>query len=221
MSRHLTAVSDDLATLIGAQSGMVARWQAREHELPDHALRSLLSGGRWRACSPGVYATFPGMPTRQADLWGAILHCSHRPRRVTGDTHHPDAVLSHATAAELYGFGGHHDPLIHVTIPSGRRKPKARPGVIIHFSGRLERSRHPVLWPPRTRLDDTILDLTQASGDASDAIGWVTRACERRLTTPTRLAEAAASRSRLRWRAQLHHALRAAENRFPPTRPPP
>ncbi len=97
---------------------MLARWQAREHGMPDHALRDLLRRGRWSVRTPGVYVTFTGLLGRWAELWAALLHCSHRPRRRPGVTHLPDAVLSHETAAELYGLGPQSHP-IHVTIPSG------------------------------------------------------------------------------------------------------
>jgi hypothetical protein len=202
------ALPPDLTTLVDAQSGMVARWQTREHGVPDHVLRALLRGGGWQVRSPGVYAAFSGPPTRQSDLWAAILHCSRRPGPATPPTHAPDAVLSHATAAELYGFADRSDPLIHVTIPSGRGRPKSHPGVRIHVSARLQRSRHPVLWPPRTRLDDTVLDLAQTAGDLDAAIEWLSRACGHRLTTPARLAEAVGARDRMRWRAELRYALR-------------
>jgi very-short-patch-repair endonuclease len=208
MPRVSNAVSAELVALIRAQSGMVARWQIREHGVPLHVLRDLLRGGRWRVCSPGVYAAFTGPLGRSAELWAALLHSSRRPRRTPGVTHLPDAVLSHGTAAELYGFAERCDPLIHVTVPSSRRRPKSISGVEVHFSADLARTRHPVLWPPRTRVDETALDLALAARDVGTAIDWLRRACGRRLTTPERLARALGERRRVRWRAELRYALR-------------
>ncbi len=195
--------------LIGSQAGMLARWQAREHGVPDHALRDLLGRRCWFRHTPGVYATFAGPLGRLAELWAALLYCSHRPRSSPGVTHLPDAVLSHETAAELYGFGSPPHHPIHVTIPSGRRCPKRLPGMTIHFSGRLDQSRHPALWPPRTRVDDTVIDLTQTSADLETAITWLDEACAQNLTTPTDLTRALATRPRVRHRADLTRTLAA------------
>ena len=51
-----------------------------------------LRAGRWQVMHRGVYAAFNGTATRRAELWGALLRAG------------PDAVLSHQTAAELYGL---------------------------------------------------------------------------------------------------------------------
>jgi len=44
-------------------------------------------------------------------------------------------------------------------------------------------------------------------GDADNAIAWLTKACQRRRTTPARLAEALGKRTRHRWRNLLEDAL--------------
>lgn len=125
-----------------------------------------------------------------------------------------DAALSHRTAAELYGLtrgmshgisrgvSGEGGALIHVTVPASRRAGIIRGGVV-HFSRYLERTRHPVLLPPRTRIDDTVLDLVQISATFDEAFGWVCRAVGRRLTTPARLRAALQARPRQRWRTDL------------------
>jgi hypothetical protein len=51
---------------------------------------------------------------------------------------------------------------IHVTVPTRRRvRPVA--GVVVHRSGRIAEAVHPGKWPPRTRVEETIVDLIQAS----------------------------------------------------------
>jgi hypothetical protein len=186
---------------------MVARWQLREHGMPDHAVRTLLDGGRWTVRHPGIYATFTGEIGRSAELWAAILACSHRPRLEPGVRHSPDAVLSHETAAELYGLTDRPSAVIHVTVPDRRRRPVAAPGIRVHFSTRLSERRHPVQSPPRTRVEDTVLDLTQTAPDLDTAVDWLGRACGSRLTTPERLAAALRARKKVRHRRELRYAL--------------
>jgi hypothetical protein len=61
--------------------------------------------------------------------------------------------------------------------------------------------------PPRTRVEDTILDLVDGSRSLDEAVGWVTRGLGRRLTTPDRLRLALGRRHRIRWRAALTELL--------------
>jgi hypothetical protein len=77
----------------------------------------------------------------------------------------------------------------------------------IHYSSRAASARHPCLAPPRTRVEETVLDLAELAATFDDACGWVARACGRRLTTEQRLAAAMSARSKLRWRKALAHVL--------------
>jgi len=54
--------------------------------------------------------------------------------------------------------------------------------------------------PAQTRLEDTVLDLTEEAPNDALVVDLLLRACQRRLTTARRLAAAARDRSRLRWR---------------------
>lgn len=176
--------------LLRLQEGIVTRRQALAGGLTDKAIEARLSRGRWQRIYRGVYATFSGEPSRPAGLWAAVLRAG------------PHAVLSHQTAAELYGLADVPAPLIHVTVPSG--SPVLRPpGLVIHYSGRLALSRHPALTPPRTRLDDTVLDLADCALTADGAVSLVLRAIGRRRTTARRLTAAIGQRPRVRWRADL------------------
>jgi hypothetical protein len=82
-------------------------------------------------------------------------------------------------------------------------------GVRLHRSERVAAARHPVLAPPRTRIEETVLDLAAAATTLDDACGWVTRAVGRRLTTPGLLSTAMGQRDRLRWRPELTELLSA------------
>jgi very-short-patch-repair endonuclease len=63
--------------------------------------------------------------------------------------------------------------------------------------------------PPRTRIEETVLDLTDLCATVDDACGWVTRAVGRRLSTVQRLQASIAVRCRLRWRGELTRLLSA------------
>ena len=56
-----------------------------------------------------------------------------------------------------------------------------------------------------------MLDLTQTAKTFDDVCGWVTRAFARELTDETRLREAMGARTKLRWRADLHELIVAAD----------
>ena len=47
------------------------------------------------------------------------------------------------------------------------------------------------------------MDLTQTARGAAQAVGWVVRACARRLTTVDKLRVAFSARKKLRWRGEL------------------
>jgi hypothetical protein len=52
-----------------------------------------------------------------------------------------------------------------------------------------------------------VLDLVQTCDAEVDVVGWLTRACQRRLTTPERLREVAAGRRRVRHRLLVGQVL--------------
>jgi hypothetical protein len=201
-------IPDALEALVARQAGMLTRWQALAAGVSEYVIRRRLRSARWQVHSPGVYATFSGELSRSSTLWGAVLACSQqRFQRAPHAAHGPDAVLSHETAAELYGLVDQPDPIIHVTIPNGRRLPRPINGIRVHISTRLAKARHPALLPPRTRVDETAVDLTQTVRTLDTAINWLSMVCGERLTTPQRLAAAIDTRKKLRWRRELLSAL--------------
>lgn len=176
------------------QNGIIGRGQALALGMTPSAILWRLRSGRWQRLLPGVYATFSGRPDRLCRLWAAVLRAG------------PGAVLSHRTAAEIWGLTAESSDVIHVTVPSGT--PVTRiPGIVLHYSGRSDAACHPALRPPRTRIEETVLDLVTSSASADDAMGWILRACAGRRTTPARLASALRVRRRLRWRAEVSQAL--------------
>jgi very-short-patch-repair endonuclease len=176
--------------LLERQSGVIARRQALTLGLRPDVVDGLLRTGRWQPMDHGVYATFTGQPGRAAWLWAIVLRAG------------PGAVLSHRTAAALYGLTADSGAPVHVIVPRDRQ-PRAIPGVIIHRLDRAATTCHPVLLPPRTRVEETVLDLATTAETPDDAFGWLFRATGQRLTTAERLRATLAARSKARWRTQL------------------
>jgi hypothetical protein len=186
-----------LRNLARNQCGIVSRAQALQAGLSEDMIKFRVRSDRWRTLHPGVYATFTGGPSRTAQLWAALLAAG------------PGAVLSHETAAELLGLGDRAAVSIHVTVPRARHIAAIR-GVAIHRSGRAADA---VQWnsnPPRTKVEETVLDLTQVAANFDDVCGWITRAFARDLTDEGRLRAAMRQRTKLRWRADLHELIAAA-----------
>jgi hypothetical protein len=157
-------------------------------------MEALVHAGRWQRLHYAVFASFTGEPPRNAVLWAAVLRAG------------PRSILSHETAAELDGLLDKRSRLLHVTIPEPQR---VRPitGFAIHRSTRILEARDPWLLPPRTMIEETVLDLTQDAASFDDVVSLLARACQRRLTLPVLLQERVELRARMRWRAEILEAL--------------
>jgi hypothetical protein len=198
MASHLPSSCQEL---LDRQHGVLARWQAAQAGLSMPVIDERLRRHRWQRLYCGVYAAFTGEPGRAAVLWAAVLRAGS------------GALLSHWTAAEL-DLLAEASGAIHVTVPTPQRihVPACEcapplPAIIVHRSARIAAARHPARIPPRTRIEETVIDLTQAASSLDEAMSWLIRGCARRLTTPSLLAAAMAARSRLRWRGELSTAL--------------
>jgi very-short-patch-repair endonuclease len=195
MERHLPAA---LRNLVRRQLGTVGRSQAIRAGLTVDMIKFRVRSGRWQQIHPGVYATFSGALGRGPQLWAVVLSAG------------PGAVLSHETAAELQGLIDRQADTIHVTVP-GQRHIASVSGAVIHRSARAVDATQAHTNPPRTRIEETVLDLTQTAKTFDDICGWVTRAIARDLTDETRLREAMKARKKLRWRADLRELIVAAD----------
>lgn len=89
MKRDLIAAS---AGLLAEQRNIISRRQCADDDgtVPD-AVRDYLRSGRWQAVQRGVYATFTGELSREAELWAALLRI---------DPGRADGIFSHQTAAQ-------------------------------------------------------------------------------------------------------------------------
>jgi hypothetical protein len=177
------------------QAGVITRAQALAAGISRHAIYARLEGERWQRLHIGVYVGYSGPLTRESLMWAAVLAAG------------PGAVLCYRTAAELHGLlDAPKGEAIHVMVPRSRTlRPMRR--VVVHYSRRADVARHPALEPPRTRLEETVLDLAEAERTANGAIAWILDACAGRRTTPERLLEAMDARPRMRRRRILLAAL--------------
>ncbi|MBM7790851.1 DUF559 domain-containing protein [Tenggerimyces flavus] len=150
-------------------------------------IRAHVAARRWQRIHPRVHALFTGPLPRAAELWAAVLYAGS------------GAVLSFESAAEVWGLNERTVGPVHVTIPSTRRvTPQA--GLRIHTAEGLEAARHPTKRPPVTRVEDTVIDLIDKAKNLEEVMTWITRACQRRRTTPDRLHAALNARPRQAWR---------------------
>jgi hypothetical protein len=183
--------------LLASQEGVLGRSQGAQFGLSLDSMRHRVRAADWQRVQRGVYATFSGEVTREAQLWAALRRAG------------PEAVLSHQTAAELYGLLKQPSSMIHLTVPAATNPAKRGkiPGVVVHRSRIIEAARHPVLLPPRTRVEQTVLDLIAVMDDPADRYDLICRAIGSRLTTAVRLHEALDNRSRFRDRRETESAL--------------
>jgi very-short-patch-repair endonuclease len=184
------------AAIASWQAGAISRHQLLDAGLSSQMITTYLERRRWQMLFRGVYAAFNGPPPRETWLWAAVLRAGE------------GAVLSHQTAAELHGLIGSPADAIFVTVPASRRVT-AR-GLIIRTSGRIGQAKQPNRDPPRTSVEETVLDLAQLAGTFDEVCGWITKACAKRLTTEEKLRAALAMRKKIRWRNELTDILAAA-----------
>jgi len=191
MSPDVARACKELARL---QQGVISRTQALSCGISPDAIDRLVRSGRWQLIHRGVYFVSGGNPTRDSLLWAALRRAG------------PGAALCLETAADLHGFADRPSRLIHIAIPRERRVSPMS-GVAIHRSNRLREATHPSLLPPRTRLEETVLDLVGKATNYEAALGLACCVCQRGLTTVPLVVAAMSKRARLRWRNELATAL--------------
>jgi hypothetical protein len=185
------STENDLLLVVDEQAGVVARRQLKKVGVRREVVRSHLRAKRWRRVLPGTYATFTGSLPPMARVWAAILYAS------------PHAVASHETAAWLHQLRPDLPACVDVVIPHGQRYRRSRTTVRVRQSRHVAARTQPARSPARTTIEDTILDLTDASRSELPVIDLILRACQQRKTSPARLALRMRARRRLRWRQLL------------------
>src|SRR4051812_36369972 len=136
----------ELAALAARQHGVVCRAQLHACGLGDRAIHDRVAAGRLHRVHRGVYAVGHMALTRDGRLLAAVLACG------------PGAVLSHATAASVWGLRHSNAARIHVTVPSaaGRSGPaivRLHRVATLRDEHRTRVGRLPVTTPARTLFD--------------------------------------------------------------------
>jgi hypothetical protein len=182
--------SVDFSEVNAAQDGVLSFDQLLACGFTGSKIKNMVQSKRWQRIHRGIFATFSGPLGRRAAIWAA----SH------------NAVASHYTAAELCGLNNSGRHTIHVTIPNNQRG-RSLAGVTVHRSDRIMATARPTRVPPQTRIEETILDLTDLTTSPDQVVGLLSAACGHRLTTPDLLHQTALVRPRLKWRELIDAAL--------------
>ena len=166
------------------QAGVITHSQALGAGISRHAIYARLESERWQRLHRGVYVGYSGPLTRESLMWAAVLAAG------------PGALLCYRTAAELHGLlDAPKGNAIHVMVPRwGTLRPMRR--VVVHYSRRVDAAGHPALEPPRTRLEETVLDLAEAERTANGATAWILDACARIQAVAPLAVRSASARSR-------------------------
>jgi hypothetical protein len=138
-----------VAQVAARQAGRVAAFQFAHLGIARATVHGWVRSGYLREVAPRVYAVGHVAPSREADLWTAVLYAG------------PGAALSHVTAAhwrELADFPG---PIIHVSTP---RACTSLPVTIIHRR-RAGLARQMVDAMPVTTIAQTVLDVAASTPD--------------------------------------------------------
>jgi very-short-patch-repair endonuclease len=154
-----------VAELARRQHGVVGREQLRALGLGDKAIRHRLAHGRLHRLHPGVYAWGHRSIPKQG-WWAAAVLASG-----------PGALLSHHTAAALWGLRGYSGGAIHVTVP---HKSTSSKRIRRHHSHVPPEERAEKEGVPVTSVHRTIFDLA-ATASVDEVIAMIKEAEYRNL----------------------------------------
>jgi len=175
-------VPEEVLRLARRQGGTLARFQVLDLGLTPTVVRRLVADGRWSRLEDGIYLLPDVEPSWQARVWAGIL--------LGG----PDARAGGRTAAALHTLADEELP-VEILVPFGV-KINNRHWATFHQERSGARAVSNRAQPPRTRVEDTVLDLC-ANGSTADRVSWITQAVQRRLTTAQALQTALGRRARI------------------------
>ncbi|MGD9736883.1 MAG: type IV toxin-antitoxin system AbiEi family antitoxin domain-containing protein [Solirubrobacterales bacterium] len=155
MGGEATATRDRLTwQLVHRQHGVVTRRQLLRSGFTAKAIEHRITTGRLHRIHPGVYAVGRRQLTQRGRWMAAVLACG------------PDAVLSHGSAAALWGIGPEWK-LVELSVR--RRVWPTHEGIKVRSRPSLpsqdltSHDRVPLTTPPRTILDQAALPISDAS----------------------------------------------------------
>lgn len=177
------------------QAGVISARQAADLGVTHDGIRRQLAAGRLVRLHEGVYLTGNMRPGAASRWWAALL--------ASGD----GAVLSHWTAAEIYGFTRQRPgKLIHVSIPASR--VEVAPSEVRVHRSRLLPAKATVHggWPITTAAD-TVLDLVAEMWSPHDVVALLTDACRSKAVMAEEILKTMGRRKRQRHRQLVKDVL--------------
>lgn len=191
--------STELLRLAAAQAGVVTSSQAAAHGLERSVQRRLVENGNWQRLANGILLTRNGDPDWESWAWAGVLRAGDGARLAGRAAAYADRMIDEGP-----------DP-IDILQPHGLHRPRTREWIFHQERAGLRMPSIGTL--PRTRIEDTVLDLatTRLGGRRGPGpLHWVTIAIEQRLTTPDRLLDALRCRTRVSGRQELLEILECA-----------
>lgn len=138
-----------MAQVADRQAGRLAAFQLTHLGVADSTVHGWVRSGYLFRVVPRVYAVGHLAPSREADLWAAVLYAG------------PGAALSHVTAAHWRGLADFPGPVVHVSTP---RACDSLPGIAVH-SRRAKLDREIVDALPVATVAQTVLDVAASTSD--------------------------------------------------------
>ena len=187
---------DRLVVRARRQAGVLTRTQVLEAGRSAAWLRWRLADHDWVRVLPGTYVTHTGPLVWRTRAWAAVLYAG------------PGAALGLGSAGFEHRVVRREPHVVQVVVPSGR-KVRDQAWVTVHRRADLAtcvvRSS-----PPRTRVDETVVDLLPSRTDPEAVIGLL---CDglRNGAHPQTLRELLLARPRWRWRGLALPALQECE----------
>lgn len=182
-----------LGELSSQQWGLATSAQAKAEGIGLHTLRRLAEQGTLTRVRHGVYASSSTALTPEVEAQAQWL--ALRPKQMAADRIHDpslagEAVISHTTAAELWGIGDLWADGIHFTV--AQRRQSRQPDVFFHRAELSEKDWviHPECGLPVTTATRTIADLAQEGHGPSHLLGLVSDAAGKDLVTKNELLDA-------------------------------
>lgn len=179
--------SEELLDLAQAQDGVVTAGQADQLGLGRHARARLIRIGQWQRVDGPVLAVHPFPLPWTAQAWAGVLLAGNNAR------------LAGAAAAHLHGLTETAPERIDVL---GASPVSDRPPWYFHRERVGVRDTRSPGEPPRTTLEDTVLDLCEGA-DVTQVLDWLTTAVQSQRTTPARIRRALERRRRYAGRTLL------------------
>jgi hypothetical protein len=167
--------------------------QLNGYGLPRHSVERLIRQGHWQRLERSVYLTSGEDPSWTSLAWAGVLLGGDRAR------------VGGPAAGFLHGLLAAPPTPITVLVPFDQVTRSRYPWRFRREGDGIREVRSPGS-PPRTTVEDTVLDLCD-DGTAGQAIGWVTQAVQSRRTTVRQLRRALQRRRRAHHRRLLQDLL--------------